>query len=228
MNKKELLFVIGITIICHILLCFVFRSWRLISILNLILSVFYILFATAKLPKTFYKQSTPPTSKIELAFIWIGVFFLISCLIASVFPVYTKIIGRVSLIVTLLFMVAIMMYVYFNRLFGDLPKSMFKKYHVYYLRLILILLTNFYIFPICTFSYKVSYSQSGKLQYKEIKDGQNVYTTEYVDSLRCYVTHAVIDDSDEKDIRYLEYNIIYDKYPDKIARIDTIKIVKRK
>ena len=125
-------------------------------------------------------------------------------------------------------MVAIMMYVYFNRLFGDLPKSMFKKYHVYYLRLILILLTNFYIFPICTFSYKVSYSQSGKLQYKEIKDGQNVYTTEYVDSLRCYVTHAVIDDSDEKDIRYLEYNIIYDKYPDKIARIDTIKIVKRK
>lgn len=228
MSKKELLFVIGITIICHILLCFVFKSWRLISVLNLILSVFYILFATAKLPKTFYKQSTPPTSKIELAFIWIGVFFLISCLIASVIPKYTKIIGRFSLVIILLFVVVVMIVTYFNRIYGDLSKSMFKKIHLYYLRLVLILLANFYIFPICTYSYKASYSQNGKLQYKEIKDGQNFYKTEYVDSLKCYVTHAVIDDSDDKDIRYLEYNVIYEKYPDKIDRIDTIKIVRRK
>lgn len=228
MSKRELLFVIGITIICHLLLCVVFRSWRLISVLNLILSVFYILFATAKLPKTFYLQGAPPTSKIELAFIWTGVFFLISCLIASVFPVYTKIIGRISLIVTLLFVVVVMMVIYFKRIYGDLPKDVFKKYHLYYLRLILILLANFYIFPICTFSYKVSYRQSGKLQYKEIRDGQNIYKTEYVDSLMCYVTHAIIEDSDEKGIKYLEYKIYYEKYPDKISHVDTIKVVRNK
>lgn len=55
-----------------------------------------------------------------------------------------------------------------------------------------------------------------------------MYKTEYVDSISAYVTHAEIYDSSDRDIRYLEYNVIYEKYPDKIDRIDTIKIVRRK
>ena len=90
------------------------------------------------------------------------------------------------------------------------------------------MLTNVYMLPMCVYNYSAVYNKNGRLISKEILDGLSMYKTEYVDSISAYVTHAEIYDSSDRDIRYLEYNVIYEKYPDKIDRIDTIKIVRRK
>ncbi len=104
---------------------------------------------------------------------------------------------------------------------------MLKK-HTCYVRVVLVVLTNVYMLPMCVYNYSAVYNKNGRLISKEILDGLSMYKTEYVDSISAYVTHAEIYDSSDRDIRYLEYNVIYEKYPDKIDRIDTIKIVRRK
>lgn len=226
MNKKEVLFTIGVTVVCYIL-CFVCKSWYFFTLLNVVLSLFYILYAVGKLPQAFYthKESTP--SLVETSLLWIGIIYLLCCLFASVIPQYTKLIGRIVIVVTIVSTAIVMISLYLKRLYGEMSKKQFLHSHIYYFRLFMIILTNFYLFPLCSYSYGASYDKNGRLISKDVVDGLNTYQTLYVDSLSCYVTHAKIEDSDDKKIDYLEYIVYYKKYPDKIDHIDTIKITKR-
>lgn len=227
MNKKEILFVIAITVICYIWY-FTCKCWGPTFVLNTVLLSFYILFVIGKLPVFFYSHGESPKSRDELICLYGCIIFLVCCWLSSIFPVYTKYIGRVGLIGTLLLVVGFLISTYYRRLCGTLSKDKFLKNHTCYFRVVLVVLTNVYMLPMCVYNYSAVYNKNGRLISKEILDGLSMYKTEYVDSISAYVTHAEIYDSSDRDIRYVEYNVIYDKYPDKIDRIDTIKIVRRK
>lgn len=227
MNKKELLFVIAITLICY-MWYFICKCWGPTFVLNTVLLSYYILFAFGKLPVFFYHNGEPPKSISERVCVYGCIFLLASCWLSSIFPTYTKYIGRIGLVGTLLLVVGFLVCTYFRRLYGNLSKKNFWQNHVYYFRIVLVILTNVYMLPLCVYNYSAVYNKNGRLISKEILDGLSMYKTEYVDSISTYVTHAEIYDSRDKNIRYLEYNVIYEKYPDKIDRIDTIKIVRRK
>lgn len=226
MTKFEILFTVILTVLCYSLY-FIFKSWIYTSILNTLLLCFYILFVFGKLPKIFYREGNIPTSKTEIVCIWGGIAFLFCCWTVDFFPIYYKQIGRAGFVCAILTVCVVMLSTYMKRIFGELPKDVFLKNHQYYLRTVLIIFTNIYMVPACAYSYHASYNQNGRLISKEILDGFNEYKTKYVDSLSCYVTLAIINDPSDKDIKHLEYNIYYKKYPDVIEKIDTIKIVKR-
>lgn len=226
MTKFEILFTVILTVLCYSLY-FIFNSWIPPVILNMLLLLFYILFVFGKLPDVFYKNGKHLTNKTEFVCVWSGIIFLLCCLLAELFPIYYRLLGRIGFVCVILTVCVVMLSTYMKRIFGELPKDVFLKNHQYYLRTVLIIFTNIYMVPACAYSYHASYNQNGRLISKEILDGFNEYKTKYVDSLSCYVTLAIINDPSDKDIKHLEYNIYYKKYPDVIEKIDTIKIVKR-
>ena len=66
--------------------------------------------------------------------------------------------------------------------------------------------------------------KGNRLDRKIVRDGGDRYVTKYVDSLSNYVTEVSIRDNSRENIDYIIY---YENYPDKIKRIDTIRIEKK-
>lgn len=227
MKKNEFFLILGVTILCYVWY-FICKCVFPAYVLNIVLLSFYVMFSLGILPHYFYPENHPKTNKTGTLMLYSGILFLVCCLFSFIFPRYMRFIGRIGMSCLVVFTAGSMSVIYLRRLFGSLSTEEFKTAHMYLFRVIFILFANIYMLPICAYSYKASYSGSGKLVSKEIIDGLNRYNTQYVDSFSCYVTHAIIGDSDEKGIKYLEYKIYYEKYPDKISHVDTIKVVRNK
>ena len=224
MSKKEVFFVLSVTIISYALL-FIIKSRIPNIVLNLVLISFYTMFLLGRLPLSCYPNENKNIGKEEYVTIGASLFFLICCLLACLFPAYRKVFGRIGLLTSLLVICGFLFATYFKRILCDMPKTAFFHNHKLYFRVLLIWLTNILLISICTYSYKVQY-QGGRLISKTVKDGLDSYHTEYVDSLRNYVTHVEKKGNPGKGIRSLKYDIYYKRYPDEINYIDTIEVVR--
>ena len=225
MNKKEILFLLSATIIAYILL-FVIRSFIPLIVLNIVLITFYTSFLFKKLPIWCYSKGNKQVGKNEYVTIGAGLFYLLCCILAYLFPDHDKLFARIGFLSFFFVIFCFLIATYFKRLLSDLPKETFVQNHKLYFRTVLIFLTNILLVSTCTYSNKTQY-KGGRLYSKTIIDGMDEYHTEYVDSLDNYVTHVKKYGNSHSEYNRIEYDIYYYVYPDKISHIDTTYIKRR-
>ena len=85
MSKKEVFFVLSVTIISYALL-FIIKSRIPNIVLNLVLISFYTMFLLGRLPLSCYPNENKNIGKEEYVTIGASLFFLICCLLACLFP----------------------------------------------------------------------------------------------------------------------------------------------
>lgn len=217
MRLKEFFVVLTIIVIGYlsaylVSLCFSFAKYCIL-IMNMTLMIFYCMFLTQNLPRSYYKDDKFDTcTKYSIILV---IFFLFTCSLWSFIGDYRKIIGRIGFLPLFLYMWAVMFYAFIKKI-TDASFVDYKRYFGISLRCVMILFSNLLIVSMLTYSYSSSY-ENGKLS-KIIHDGGDVYETTYNDSLSMYQTKVHIVDKKDK----TDYMIYYDDYPDRILRIDTL------
>lgn len=216
MRNKEI-FVGGIIVLLGYTLAVVVDSKLFVVCLDVELALFYCLFLIRRMPVSFYKDQK--FTLYEKSSIVVGIFFLMMCALYLCDRRYDKIIGRIGFVPFLISTALIFAYGVFKKLFTNMPTSEFKRYIWTYVRCILIMMSNIILISTLTYTSKSEY-KNGLLVRKIVRDGNDVYTTNYNDSLSMFETKVHIAD----DYPRLDYIIYYDSYPDNINRIDTLNI----
>lgn len=159
----------------------------ILTVMDILLSVFYVYYVKGKFDDRFYPHQRKESIRESKILIYMGVLFLISCGISSVFLFqgYLKWVGRVGLILYFFSVVVYFFYVSFKE---GTDEGMWKCW-INGIRFFMILLSNIvvYMFIIPMSDTKFEYDQSGKLIISEV-DGFDSYETMYVDSLSNYIT----------------------------------------
>ena len=221
MRIKEFLIVVLIVLICYGL-AFSIDSGIPFIIMNILLTLFYILFIRGSLPTSFYPDNEGKLKIQDKTIITVGLIILMAplfgCLINKLSPFkILKIIERIAIIIFVITFVFQLFYGFYKRLFLDMPSEGLKIYLWNYVRGILIFSSNLFFIIFSTYTMESEYS-NGKLVHKTVIDGCDTYETKFNDSLNVYQTKVHIEDTNPQ----LDYIIYYDEYPDKINHIDTI------
>ena len=219
MRRNEIL-ICGFLVVVSWVLAFTLENLYIVACMNALLFTFYILYLFKKLPRSFYETETIPLK--DKICISLGLLYFISN-ITIYFVHHLKLIGRIGLFPMLAFYFVVALSAFYN-LFIKRDFNAVKEYLWCFLRICLIILSNIFVLGfLLPYSVESQY-KGNRLDRKIVRDGGDRYVTKYVDSLSNYITEVSIRDFSDENIDYVIY---YENYPDKIKRIDTIRIEKK-